>query len=269
MFKEQYGPWALIAGGSDGIGAAFARELASRGLNVALIARNAATLDALAGEIRAAHPGIEVRTLPVDLSHEQAIDTITSAVADIDIGCFVYNVGSEPSYGDFLDKDLDFVLGRMNRNFVVKAALTHHFGQKLRARGRGGVILMGSMSGYFGNPGFALYSASKAFTRYFTEALWYELKKGGVDVLCPIVGPTDTPSMVKSYGKLENASDPVDVARGALDNMTNGPVWVSDDIAAQIAAMEAMTPAQRATLSAQWAEDFVLKGKKPSLETAA
>lgn len=62
MFKEKYGPWALIAGGSDGIGAAFGRALAARGLNLLLIARSAATLDALTEEIRDTHPNIEVRT---------------------------------------------------------------------------------------------------------------------------------------------------------------------------------------------------------------
>jgi short-subunit dehydrogenase len=263
MFADTYGPWAVIAGGSDGIGAAFASELAARGLNLLLIARNPQTLATLRAEIAAAHPHADIRTLALDLSRDDAAETVTTATAALDIGCLIYNVGSEPNYGDFLGHSWAFVHGRMNRNFVTKAALTHHFGRRMRKRGRGSIILMGSMSGYFGSPGFALYSASKAFTRYLAEGLWFEMKQANVDLLCPVVGPTDTPTMRKAYGILEHAMNPDDVARSALDALGSGPIWIARDIAAQLAPMEAMPPAARSTLAAKWAEDFVLHGKKP------
>ena len=266
MFKDKYGSWAVVAGGSDGIGAAFGRALAARGLDVMLLARNAGTLERLADEIRSESPGVEVRTLCVDLSIENAAARVMAATDALDIGLLVYNVGSEPKYGQFLDHEWDFVHGRMYRNFVTKTALTHHFGRRMRARGSGGIILMGSMSGYFGNPGFSLYSASKAFTRYLAEGLWYEMKQANIDLLCPVVGPTDTPTMRNAYGVLENAMAPDDVAVSALDALGSGPIWIGEDIAPQIKAMEAMAPAERSALSARWAEDFVLHGKKPGAQ---
>jgi uncharacterized protein len=262
-FLEKYGPWAVIAGGSDGIGAAFARELANRGLNIILIARSHDTLDALAAEIRARHDSIEVRTVALDLSLDEAADRVAEATSGVEVGCLVYNVGSEPMFGDLLDHEWSFIRGRLHRNIVTKTALAHHFGRAMRQRGRGGVVLMGSMSGYFGNPGFALYAATKAYSRFLAEALWYEFKKDGVDLISPVVGPTDTPTMVKAYGRLENAMDPAEVATSSLDRLGSAAIWVADDIAAQVAAMEAMAPEERSSLAAGWAEDFVLHGKKP------
>ncbi|WP_340317373.1 SDR family NAD(P)-dependent oxidoreductase [Rhizorhabdus argentea] len=264
MFVERYGPCAVIAGGSDGIGAAFARAAAKRGLDLVLIARNEGTLSSLAQEIEKEHPKVMIRTLAVDLSSPSAAKAIESATEDLDVGLFIFNVGSEPSYGPFLEHDEEWVNQRMNRNFVVKAQLTHHFGRRMVARGRGGIILMGSMSGYFGSPGFALYSASKAYTRYLAEGLWHELKAHNIDLLCPVVGPTVTPTMIRSYGKLEGAADPADVAETALDKIADGPVWVSEEIAGQVAAMEAMPPAERSKLAAHWGEEFAKKGIKPT-----
>ncbi|AMK16883.1 MULTISPECIES: SDR family NAD(P)-dependent oxidoreductase [Sphingobium] len=265
MDVKKYGPWAVVAGGSDGIGAAFVRELAKHGINVMPIARNRNTLDALRDDVAEAYPDVEIVPLVADLADMGAVDQIAEATGDREVGMLIYNVGSEPNYGDFLDHDRDFVTGRMNRNFTVKALITHHFATLMRARGSGGVILMGSMSGYFGNPGFSLYSASKAFTRYLSEGLWGEFREYGIDLLCPVVGPASTPTMLNAYGELDNASDPADIARQALEQIGNGPVWVEPAIEEQIGAMDRMAPAERVQLSAKWAREFVTEGTKPSL----
>ena len=257
MFSDRYGPWALVAGGSDGIGAAFARELAARGLNLVLVARRPGTLEETAGALRAAHPALEIRTLSQDLASPDAAQRIAAATADLAIGCLVYNAGSESRYGDFLDHDWDFIAGRLQRNFVTKVALTHHFGRLMRPHGRGGIILMGSVAGYSGSPGFSLYGASKAFTFNLSEALWFELRRHGIDLLCPVVGPTNTPTMINSYGPIEgHATDPGYIARSALDRIASGPIWVADDIAEGVAAVAAMAPAERATLTAGLAARF-------------
>src|SRR5882757_6403434 len=95
MFNQQYGPWALIAGGSDGVGAAFAREVASRGVNLVLIGRRLGPLDDMSSELRSAHSGLQVRIVPADLGDDNAIEKIKADTADLEIGCLIYNAGSE------------------------------------------------------------------------------------------------------------------------------------------------------------------------------
>jgi uncharacterized protein len=264
-FVDKYGPWAVVAGGSDGIGAAFARGLAARGLNVVPIARGRNSLADLAEDLRARYPAVEVRTVAVDLSVDDAAEQVAAATADLEVGCFVYNVGSEPAYGDFLSHEWDFVHGRLTRNIVTKTALVHHFGRAMRPRRRGGIVLMGSMAGFFGNPGFTLYAASKAFTRYLAEGLWHEFAKDGIDLISPVVGPTDTPTMVKAYGRLEDAMDPAAVADQALNRLGSDLIWIADEILEQVRAMDAMAPQQRSALAAEWAEAFINEGAKPQL----
>jgi short-subunit dehydrogenase len=263
MFIEKYGPWAVVAGGSDGIGAAFAHSLAQRGCNLLLLGRSQDKLDAVTAAITSAGASdVEVRSLACDLSDESAPERVAQAAASLDVGCMVYNVGAETQFGDFLDQDWDFLKGRLQRNFVTKAALIHHFGRRMRERGRGGVVLMGSLAGYSGNPGFALYSSSKGFTRVLAESLWYEFEKYGVDVICPVVGPTDTPSMVdaygpvKGYGPVGGAMSPAVVSESALNNLGSLAVWVADDIVDQVATMESMAPEERTRLAARYSEKF-------------
>src|SRR6476646_3135320 len=89
-FNEQYGPWALIAGASEGLGAAFADECASRGCNVVLVARREALIEETAAGIRERH-GIETRTLVADLAQPDVGELVASVTDDIDVGFFVYN----------------------------------------------------------------------------------------------------------------------------------------------------------------------------------
>src|ERR1700722_11424741 len=149
MFKDEYGPWCVIFGGSEGIGAAFARDIAARSVNVYLMARKPEPLTELAAEIRATSPSAEVRILSIDLATEDAVARIKSATAKLEVGFIIYNAGAETSYGDFLAHDWTFLHGRLMRNFVVQAKLVHHFGREMRVRKRGAVILMGSYAGFF------------------------------------------------------------------------------------------------------------------------
>jgi short-subunit dehydrogenase len=260
MFVSQYGPWTVIAGGSDGIGAAFARESAARGLNLLIIARRRGPLEELARELRTAHPKIEVRTHSIDLGEESAIELIKQATEKLEVGMLIYNAGAESCFGQFLDHDWALLRSRLERNFFVKAALVHHFGRLMRPRKRGAVILMGSTAGFAGSPGFAFYASSKAFTHNLAEGLWYEFKGDNIHVLCPIVGPTRTPTMINSYGAMEgHATEPDYIAKGAFERIANGPIWISEDIAEGVQAMIVMAPADRATLLAQKATEFAKK----------
>ena len=96
-FATKYGPWALVAGASDGVGAAFAEALAARGLNVVLLARRQAVLDEVAAGIRDRH-GVETRTLAVDLAGPGAASAVADATADLEVGFLVYCAGADPDF---------------------------------------------------------------------------------------------------------------------------------------------------------------------------
>ena len=111
-------------------------------------------------------------------------------------------------------------------NVLGQANFARHYGALMVKRGRGGIILAGSLSGYLGSPTLAAYTASKAFSRIFTEALWAECAPLGVDVLHLNIGFTATPAMARLGMPIELAEPPETVAREGLENIANGPVWI-------------------------------------------
>ena len=100
-FAEQYGPWAVVAGASDGIGASVARLLGTRGVNVALVARRPAMLDEVAATVTT-----QTRTVVLDLSIDGADEALADATADLDVGLLVYNAGADPNASRFLEQPL-------------------------------------------------------------------------------------------------------------------------------------------------------------------
>ena len=228
-FSERYGPWAVVAGGSDGIGASFAHALARRGLNLVLLARRAEVLDAFAAEVRAAH-GVEVRTVVADLTAPQAIAELAAATAGLEIGLFIANAGGDDISMPFLDKDLDKHLALVQRNCLSVIEAAYRFGGPMVSRGRGGVILATSGAAWAGGVHLAAYGATKAFDLILAEALWAEWRDLGVDVLALVITATDTPSMHRALeptgGYRGALADPDDVARAALDHLGDGPTWM-------------------------------------------
>jgi uncharacterized protein len=101
MNLEKYGPWALIIGGSEGIGSSFARKLAAKKFNVALVARKTQPLDAVATELRPT--GVEVRTLSADLSRPDALEKVRTITDDIEIGYLIYVAGANSIRGNIVD----------------------------------------------------------------------------------------------------------------------------------------------------------------------
>lgn len=226
---ERYGPWAVIAGGSEGVGASFARLLAKSGINLVLIARKAEPLEATAEDVR--RLGVQARTLPLDLVGDGAVSKVVQATDDLDVGLLIYNAGAN-SYGhQFLDGDLDGFSQVIDLNITTPLALVHHFGRRMRERGRGGLLLVGSMAGYLGTPREGIYGGSKAFGRIFAESLWLELRDQGVDVLELVLGLTRTPAMERAGLNFDlpglAVDEPDDVAREGLEHLGDGPVWVA------------------------------------------
>lgn len=230
-FQQQYGPWAIIAGASDGVGRQFAESLAERGLNIVLLARRISVLEEVAASLRQKHQ-VQTRVLAIDLATDDAAQQIINATADLDIGSFIYCAGADPYYQHFLDSPLAAAQSMLHRNCTVPMQLCHALCKPMAERGRGAVVILGSGAGIAGAANMVAYSGSKAFDMVFTEALWCELKPQGVDVLGLILGETDTPALRKLREQrglatadqpVKNADTPKAVVEDALANLQNGP----------------------------------------------
>jgi uncharacterized protein len=223
-FRAKYGPWAVVAGASDGTGAAFAEELARRGVNVVLVARRGALLDEVAARL-----DVETRVVVLDLSTNDAGEALAAATADLEVGLFIYNAGSDPRSLLLLDQSIDDLQALVRRNCATPLHAAHHFGRRMVERGRGGLLLVSSFAGWAGSAHIAVYGATKAFSTVLAEALWAEWRDRGVDVLALVLGATDTPTlrrlMAEHGGDFGELADPVDVAVVGLDHLDGGPTW--------------------------------------------
>ena len=231
MFSEKYGEWALVLGASEGIGASFAMQIAERGVNVVLAARRADPLQRTAAAIVAA-TGREVRTIEVDLTADDLLARLTQGCEGLDIGLVVYNAGATHGGVLFHDEPLEKPVALVKLNCIGPVVVCHHFGRAMLDRGRGGIILLSSMSALAGAARVATYSATKSFDLVLAEGLWAEMQPRGVNVLCLVAGATRTPAMERSgaiMGDAFPAMDPDDVAAEGLDHLAAGPVWVAGE----------------------------------------
>lgn len=188
--KTQFGPWALITGASSGIGKEFARQIASSGINVVLVARREALLRE-AGAAFTTKYGVEHRIVVEDLSEESFMDRLVTATNDLDIGLIISNAGTA-NPGEFLKLDRSELVRLMKLNSLSHLNIAHHFGQKLVARRRGGIVLCGAMGAMQGIPYMANESGAKSYVQSFGEALHAELNPFGIHVSVLVIGPTQT-----------------------------------------------------------------------------
>jgi short-subunit dehydrogenase len=224
---DKYGPWALITGASEGTGAEFALRLADAGISSVLVARREGPLASLAEQVR--DKGVEAVTAAVDLTAPDAAAQIMAAVAGREIGLFIANAGADTNSSRFLDNDLANWERLIQLNVLTTMRLAHHVGQGMRARQRGGMILVGSGSCYGGLFGMGVYCGVKGFLLNFGEGLWAELRHDNVDVLNLILGRTNTPAHQRiaeaAGGRFNPAgmADSAEVARVGLEQLPHGP----------------------------------------------
>ena len=216
-FADRYGPLAVVTGAAVGMGAAFARDLAGRGLALLLVDRDEPALTAFALELQAL--GADARVLVADLTEVESADLVADAAGD-DLGLLVSNA-AVGYVGSFLDQDADGLLAQLDVNCRTPLLLVHRVLPGLVARRRGGIVLLSSLSAMRGSALVASYAATKAWNLILAESLWDELGATGVDVLGVLPGITRTPGLLSSAPQAglatANLMDPADVAREALD----------------------------------------------------
>ena len=219
-FNQQYGPWAVVLGASEGLGEAYADELAIRGVNVVVAARRSEPLHQVADRLRQSH-GVDSRVAVLDLAAENMMATLRAVTDDVEVGLVIYNATGH-FIGPFVDEPLDHALDQVAINVRGPIAVCQHFARPMLARGHGGCVLMGSGAGVAGTAGLAIYSATKAFILTLAQALHLEWQDQGVDVLGVVAPAMDTPSFRRQYDhdptSLPNPPlPPAQVAREVLD----------------------------------------------------
>lgn len=210
-----YGPAALVTGASEGIGEAFARELARRGYDLVLVARRRERLEGIAAELTAAH-GIRASAVPADLGRPEGVDLLIRETAALDIGLLVAAAGFGTS-GPLIDQPIDAELNMIDVNCRAVAALTHAFAGRFVARGRGGIVLLSSIVAFQGVPRAANYAATKAFIQSLAEGLRPELKPHHVDVIACAPGPVDSGFAARANMTMGLCDAPAGLPREALD----------------------------------------------------
>ena len=220
-FKEKYGEYALITGGSSGIGKAIAIELAKKGLNLILVARREDELKQAADEIKL-NQKAEVVCISADLLTDAGIQNVKEVSEKYQIGLLVPAAGLEVN-GAFEKNDLEKELRVIKLNVTVTMELTHHFLKKMIPRKKGGILLIASLSGHMPNPYFANYAGTKAYVLNFGASLYAELKSKGVDVTVLSPGLTNT-AMVADNGvdwskTPMQAISPEEVAKIAINTL--------------------------------------------------
>jgi short-subunit dehydrogenase len=186
------GKWALVTGASAGIGAALAEELAAGGTNLVLTARRKERLDELARTLMAKHK-VKTEVFAADLAEPKTPEKIFAFTKEkgIEIDLLINNAGLGLT-GDFLSHDLAEELASIQVNVQALVGLSHALGAKMVSRGTGGIINLASNSAFQPLPHMATYAAAKAFVLHFSEALKFELKGRGIQVMAVCPGPTAT-----------------------------------------------------------------------------
>ena len=230
-FRKKFGPWAVIAGASEGTGECYARELAGMGINLVLVSRRQGALEALGESLKAEH-GIDYRAVAQDLTEDGAGLKIVEAAAGLDVGLYISNAGAD-GFNNFFEDDVASArrLIRMNISTLVDAA--NGFGKKFLERGGGGIVVMTSGAGLGGQPNLAMYSATKGFELNFAESLWAEYHERGVDTIAIAAPIMKTPMLLRTVPEgfdLDDVYDPADVTHNALAGLLAGePIQIVPD----------------------------------------
>jgi len=259
--RERYGDWALITGASAGIGAEFARAFARQGLDCALLARRHDKLEALARELEEQH-GVSTRVVVVDLAAPDGPAEAAKAVADLDLGILVNNAGVG-GVGRFDKLDSARLREMVNLNCLAPMLLTHELLPAFQARGRGAIVITGSVAGRQPLPLHGVYSATKAFDLMLGESLYVEMRELGIDVLVLEPGPTLT-EFQEVAGEIahegQSATEVVETALRALGRqpsvISGWMNWLRANAATRVGSRPMVAYVARAVMEVQTPADM-------------
>lgn len=187
-YKEKYGDWALITGATSGIGAEIAKQLAEKGLNIVLVARQKQELERQTIVIKQKY-GVQAMYISADLSTREGVEKVTQI--NKPIGLLVLAAGMEVN-GAFEKTALEKELQMVQLNVTSTLHLTHHFSKDMVTRKKGGILLIASLAGHMVNPYFSNYAATKAYVLQLGASLYGELKSKGIDISVLSPGLTNT-----------------------------------------------------------------------------
>lgn len=230
---KKFGEWAVVTGSTDGIGLAYAKDLAKKGLNIVLVSRNEEKLAQCSAEIKQASPNVQVKTVKADLSSTdpEMYKRIETELSGLNIGILINNAGMSYPHAQYLDKlDNKLVEDLININVVALTKLTKIVLPGMVAKSKGLIINVGSAAGIIpvGDPLYSVYSGTKAYVDFFSKSLSLEYKSKGIQV------ENQVPYFVTSkLSKIRNASlftpNPKSYAAAALGKIgysaSTVPYW--------------------------------------------
>ncbi len=229
VFLRKYGPWALVTGAAraEGLGYSFARHLAGRGFNLALVDIAGDELAARAEQLQTKYL-VKVRPVALDLGREDFLGALLAQTADIAVGLLVCNhMWTPKDTPTIMEMDLATHMAMLNINARAYTALIHSYGGQMVERAQGGIVIVTSGAGLQTAPYTGAYSANKAYQRALGEALWYELQGSGVDVLVAAPGLMDTQGDALANYPQWMIMDVDPVAGETLDTLGHdGPVLI-------------------------------------------
>ncbi|XP_072163044.1 inactive hydroxysteroid dehydrogenase-like protein 1 [Diadema setosum] len=179
---KEYGPWAVVTGSTDGIGKAYAMELAQYGVNIVLISRSSERLKKVASEIESLY-NVQTKVIKADFSQGAEIYPDIAAHLDgIEVGILVNNVGAMDYPQYFLEMAAERVWQLININIGAATLMTNLILPQMVERKKGVVVNISSGASIHPSPQLAVYSACKTYLDYFSQALQYEYKDHGIIV---------------------------------------------------------------------------------------
>lgn len=196
--KQKYGSYALVTGATSGIGKEFVELLAENGLNLVLVARREELLKKQVKEIQEKYK-VKALAVPLDLTSDNAMNTLDIATKDLKIGLVIPNAGLE-LHGHFLNSKIEEQSKLVLLNTIIPMQIAHHFGAKMAKEKQGGILFVSSTFGLQSVPYFANYAATKAYILTLGQALKVEMKRNGVDVTVLAPGLTKTPMTTDMQG---------------------------------------------------------------------